>query len=170
MKKARDINIVRRGSSSLIFQTQSMLNVLKSTSLNVPFNDQGAFNKTLKYHAVSSRETHEKPPNFDDKEINFQCFSRYFLQSVVTRLFALINVIRIFKLISFFSSSSFLNQIITFLAVACAIFMKCDDIQTDCKNETDDVDDADNVDDADVAVDVANAAEKAVVKATATAI
>ena len=92
MEKTRDINIVRRVSSPLISQAQSMLNASKPTA---PFNDQRALNEVLKHHAVSPEETHEKPLNLSDKEANSQCFSRYLLHSVAIRLSALINVTRI---------------------------------------------------------------------------
>ena len=92
MEKARDINIVRRVSSPLISQAQSMPNVSKSTA---PFHGQRALNEVLKHHAVSPGETHEKPLNLSGREANFQCFPRYLLHSIAIRLSALINMTRI---------------------------------------------------------------------------
>ena len=110
MKKARDINIVRRVSFPLIFQAQSMFNVLKSIA---SFHDQRAFNEVLKHHAVLFEKTHEKSSNLNDREINFQCFFRYLLHSVVIRLFALINVTCIFSSFAFdgeiFDDKTFIN-------------------------------------------------------------
>ena len=169
MEKARGISIARRVPSPLVSQAQPMPNASKPVRLNVPFGGQGALNKALKYHAVSPRETHEKPPDFGGREANSQCFSRYLLQPVVTRLSALINVTRIFGLTSFSSSSSFLNQAVTFLAVACAIPMGCGGIQAGCKDEAGGVDNAGGAGDADAAVDAANAVGKVVAKAAVTA-
>ena len=109
MEKARDINISRRVSSSLLSQIQLMFNASKSTLLSASFDEQQAFNKALnqalnqalKHHAVSFWKTHEKPPNLSGRKINFQNFLRYFLQSVVTRLSVLFNVTRIFNSFAF---------------------------------------------------------------------
>ena len=95
MEKARDINIVERVPSPLVSQAQPMPNASKSISLDAPFGGQQALNRALKNHAVSSRETHEKPADSDDREANSQCFLKYLLQPVATRLSALINVTRI---------------------------------------------------------------------------
>ena len=167
MEKARDISIVGRVPSPLVSQAQPMPNASKPAPLNAPFDDQEALNKALKYHAVSPRETHEKPPDFGGREANSQCFLQYLMQPVATRLSTLTNVTRISGLTS--SSSSSLNQAATFLAVACAIPMGCGGIQAGCKDEAGGVDDAGDADGADAAVDAANAAGKAVAKAAATA-
>ena len=82
---------------------------------------------------------------FGGREVNSQCFLRYFLHSVATRLSALINVTRISGLLISSSFSSSLNQAATFLAVACAIPMGCGDIQAGGEDDlkAGDVDDAD---------------------------
>ena len=98
MEKARDISIVKRVSSPLISQAQSMPNASKSIA---SFHDQRAFNEMLKHHAVSLEETHEKSSNLNDRKINFQCFLRYLLHSVAIRLSVLINVIRILNSFAF---------------------------------------------------------------------
>ena len=147
MEKARDISIVGRVPSPLVSQAQPMPNASKPAPLNAPFDDQEALNKALKYHAVSPRETHEKPPDFGGREANSQCFLQYLMQPVATRLSTLTNVTRISGLTS--SSSSSLNQAATFLAVACAIPMGCGGIQAGGEDKTGGVDDAVGASDAD---------------------
>ena len=87
--------MTRRVPSPLVSQAQPMPNASKPAPLNAPFNGQEALNRALKYHAVSPRETHEKPPDFGGREANSQCFLQYLMQPVATRLSALINVTRI---------------------------------------------------------------------------
>ena len=120
--------MARRVPSPLDSQAQPMPNASTPAPLSAPFDGKQALNKALIHHAVSS-QTHEKPPDFDGREANSQCFLQYLMQSVATRLFILTNVTRISGLTFFSSSSSFLNQAVTFLAVACAILMGCGDIQ-----------------------------------------
>ena len=95
MEKARDISIVGRVPSPLVSQAQPMPNASKPAPLDAPFGGQQALNRALKNHAVSPWETHEKPPDLDDREANSQCFLQYLMQPVATRLSALSNVTRI---------------------------------------------------------------------------